>query len=77
MGIVYNSENYYVLEYPGGHGFEVVDKHSARGTFFRGDVAEKFAQSMKEVVEQDASVEHIDEFLDNFGILLNTPVVCH
>ena len=77
MNIVYVSDNYYVVEYPSGLGFELVDKHSARGTFFRGDVAEKFAQSMKEVIAKDASVEHVDEFLGSFDILLNTPVVYH
>lgn len=77
MNIVYNSDNYYVVEYPAGNGFELVDKHAARGAFFRGDVAEKFTMSMKSVIAEDASVEHIDGFLENFDILLNTPVVFH
>lgn len=77
MNIVYSSDNYYVVEYPAGNGFELVDKHAARGMFFHGDVAEKFAISMKSVIAEDASIEHVDEFLGNFGILLNTPVVFH
>lgn len=77
MNIVYNSDNYYVVEYPAGNGFELVDKHAARGTFFHGDVAQKFAISMKSVIAEDASIEHVDEFLGNFEILLNTPVVFH
>jgi hypothetical protein len=77
MNIVYNSENYYVVEYPLGNGLELVDKHTARGTFFRGDVAEKFAASMKSVIAENASVEFIDEYLEQFDILLNTPVVYH
>ena len=42
MNIVYNSDNYYVVEYPVQHGYEVVDKQSSRGTYFQGDVADKF-----------------------------------
>jgi len=77
MNIVYNSDSYYVVEYPAQHGFELVDKHSARSTFFQGDVAEKFAQKMKGAIAEDATVEHIDEFLGGFDILLNLPVVYH
>ncbi len=77
MNIVYNSDNYWVLEYPAGQGFELIDKQSARGTFFSGDVAEKFAESMKHAIAEDASIEHVDEFLGKFDILLNVPVVYH
>jgi len=45
MRIVYNSEQYYVAEYPGQQGLELVDKRNARGTYFSGDVAERFANA--------------------------------
>lgn len=77
MNIVYNSDNYWVVEYPAGHGFELVDKHMSRGTFFQGDAAERFAQSMNDAIAEDASVEHVDEFLGNFDVLMNVPVVYH
>jgi hypothetical protein len=77
MNIVYNSDNYYVVEYPAGNGFELVDKHTARGAFFRGDVAEKFALSMKNAIAENASVDSVDEFLGSLDMLLNTPVVYH
>jgi len=77
MDIIYNSERYWVVEYPAGFGYELVDKRSARGTYFQGDVAEKFAISMKLALAEDASVEHVDEFLDNFDVLMNVPVVYH
>ncbi|MFN7087857.1 MAG: DUF3567 family protein [Burkholderiales bacterium] len=77
MNIVYNSDNYWVVEYPAGNGLELIDKHSARSTFFQGDVAEKFVQSMRAAIAEDASVEHVDEFLGNFNVLLNVPVVYH
>ncbi len=77
MNIVYSSERYYVVEYPAQHGFELIDKQTARGTFFQGHVADKFAQSMQNAVDEEASAEHIDEFLDGFDIMLNVPVVYH
>jgi transcriptional regulator of nitric oxide reductase len=77
MRIVYNSEQYYVAEYPGQQGLELVDKRNARGTYFTGDVAEKFANAMNEAAGDEASTEKMDEFLDNFSVLLNVPVVYH
>jgi hypothetical protein len=77
MRIVYNSEQYYVAEYPGQPGLELVDKRSSRGTYFQGDVAAKFANALNAAVSDDASTESVDEFLDNFSVLLNVPVVYH
>ncbi|HXV10353.1 MAG TPA: DUF3567 family protein [Burkholderiales bacterium] len=77
MNVIYNSDNYYVVEYPAQHGYELVDKRSQRGTFFQGDVAARFAQSMQEVVAEGATVENVDEFLGEFGVLLDLPVVYH
>jgi hypothetical protein len=77
MNIIYSSDNYYVVEYPAQHGFELVDKRTQRGTFFQGDVAERFAQSMQEAVSTEATTEHVDEFLGSFGVLLDSPVVYH
>ena len=77
MNIVYNSDNYYVVEYPQQHGYEVVDKQSSRGTYFQGDVAEKFRESMIGALGQDPSPEHVDEFLADFGGLINFPIMVH
>ena len=77
MRIVYNSEQYYVAEYPGQQGLELVDKRSSRGTCFTGDVAEKFANAMNAAAGDEATTENIDAFLENFSALLNSPVVYH
>ena len=79
MNVIYNSENYYVAEYPAQHGYELVDKYCQRGTFFQGDVADKFAQSLRDVVAQEgASVERLDEFLGDFNVLMVQSVhYCH
>ena len=77
MNIIYSSDSYYVVEYPAQRGYELVDKRSARGTFFQGDVAERFQQSLHAAAAEDASIERLDEFLGSFGILLNQPLVVH
>jgi hypothetical protein len=77
MNIVYNSENYYVVEYPQQHGYEVVDKQASRGTFFHGDVAEKVRASMMGAFGENPSAEHVDDFLSDFGGLINFPMTVH
>ena len=75
--IVYNSDNYCVLEYPAQHGYEVVDKQASRGTYFHGDIARKFRASITQAVNEDPSIERIDEFLANFGGAIDFPVTIH
>ncbi|MGH8616877.1 MAG: BTH_I0359 family protein [Burkholderiales bacterium] len=77
MNIVYNSDNYYVVEYPAEAGYELVDKNTRRGTFFAGDVAVKFRQSMLEAAGETPEAETMDDFLSNFGTLINFPVTVH
>ena len=77
MNIVYNSDNYYVVEYPQEHGYEVVDKQSSRGTYFHGDVADRFRASMIGALGEDPSPEHVDEFLSDFGVLIDFSMTVH
>jgi len=77
MNIVYNSQHYYLVEYPVRGGFELVDKDSGRGTFLQGSVAAQFRQSLQEAVDINPDVEAIDEFLGEFDEWLDQPVVYH
>ena len=77
MNVIYSSDSYYVVEYPAQHGYELVDKRVQRGTFFQGDVADRFSQSLHAAVAEDASVERVDDFLGSFDVLLNQPLVVH
>jgi len=77
MNIIYSSDSYYVVEYPAQHGYELVDKRCQRGTFFQGDVADRFAHSLRAAVAEEASEETVDEFLGSFEILLDQPLVVH
>jgi hypothetical protein len=75
MQVIYNSDHYYVVEYSDQHAYELIDKRSARGTFFQGDGAAKFMQFMRIALGEDASIEHVDDFLDSFDMLLDHRVV--
>lgn len=77
MNVIYSSENYYVVEYPDERAYELVDKYGARTRFFQGDVAARFMECMRSAVAEDASFEHVDEFLEGFDALLDLPVVVH
>jgi hypothetical protein len=76
MNVIYNSDNYYVVEYSPQHGFELVDKQTQRGAFFQGDTANRFAQSLRDVVGEDSvSMDRVDEFLGGFDDWINQPVL--
>ena len=77
MNVIYSSANYYVVEYAGQQGFELVDKHAHRSTFLHGHVAEKFVESINSVMAKDASSENIDDFLDNLDMTSASPLVYH
>ncbi len=77
MNLVYNSAQFFVLEYPAQHGYELVNKHTGLGAFILGDFASRFRDSIEDAAKQDPSTENIDEFLENFQPLMTLPVVVH
>jgi hypothetical protein len=77
MVIVYNSESYYVVEYPKQHSFEVVDKCAGRGAYLSGDLAERFRWSIKSVIAVSPSEEDVDKFLGELDALMTQRVAFH
>jgi len=77
MNIVYNSDHFYVVDYPVQEGVELVDKESGLGTFLRGESAKNFRDSIQSVIADSATVESVDEFLSGFESLLTQRVVYH
>lgn len=77
MNIVYNSNHYHVVEYPGRGGFELIDKQSGVAGFLEGDIAMAFRHSLAELIATDPTVDSVDEFLGNFDALLNQPLRYH
>jgi len=77
MNVMYNSENYCVVEFPGRQGIELVDKTMGRAGFLEGDVELKFRASMADLAAGEPSVELVDEFLGHYDALLINSVAMH
>jgi hypothetical protein len=77
MNVMYNSENYCVVEFPGRHGIEVVDKTTGRAGFLEGAVEVKFRASMADLAAGEPSAESVDEFLGLYDALLTNSVALH
>jgi Protein of unknown function (DUF3567) len=77
MNVMYNSENYCVVEFPGRHGIEVVDKTMGRAGFLEGAVELKFRASMADLAAGEPSAESVDEFLGHYDALLTNNVALH
>lgn len=79
MNVMYSSENYYVVEFPGLAGIELVDKTTGRGGFLEGAVEVKFRAYMANLASEvpEPSAESVDEFLAHYEALLMNPVSLH
>lgn len=77
MNVMYSSENYYVVEFPGSHGIELVDKTTGRAGFLEGAVEVKFRASMADLAAGEPTQESVDEFLGNYDALLINSVALH
>ena len=77
MNVMYNSENYYVVEFPGRHGIELVDKTMGRSGFLEGVVEVNFRASMADLAAGEPSEELVDDFLGHYDALLINSVALH
>ncbi len=77
MNVLYNSDNYYVVEFPGQRGVELVDKHRGRGGFLEGALEMRFRASMADLASRDQSAESMDELLGDYDALLTQRVLLH
>jgi hypothetical protein len=77
MNVMYNSENYYVVEFPGCQGIELVDKTTGRAGFLEGAVEVQFRATMADLAAGEPNVESVDEFLGLYDALLTHSVALH
>jgi len=77
MRVLYNSQHYCVSEFPGYDGIELVDKMVGRSAFLEGEILLRFRLQMLHQINDDATDEAVDEFLDCYGALMNQPVLRH
>ncbi len=82
MNMIYNSANYCIVEFPAAEnyaagGFEIVDKQARREIFIEGSLAEKFRQSVAELIATGPTEEDVDEYLSRFDSVMIHPVMLH
>jgi hypothetical protein len=77
MNVLYDSDNYYVAEFPGCGGIELVDKNTGRGGFLEGAVESEFRASMAHLASGEPSESSVDEFLSRYDALLTNAVKLH
>ncbi|HEV7617252.1 MAG TPA: DUF3567 domain-containing protein [Burkholderiaceae bacterium] len=85
MNLIYNSEQYSVVEFGADDGrealrfggYEIMDKPGKREIFIGGTLAEAFRKHVEDLIATEPSVEEIDAFLGNYDVLMSQPVVFH
>ncbi len=77
MHVLYDSPSYFVAEFPGHAGIEVVDKLARRGGYLEGAVETQFRASMQQFATGEPSEELMDEFLAHYDAVLTQSVLLH
>lgn len=85
MNTIFDSPNYCVVEFPSSHrgnvraegGYEIMNKHLRREIFLGGKDADVFRESVQKLIASEPTVDDVDEFLDGYAGLMNTPLTLH
>jgi hypothetical protein len=85
MNVIYNSEQYSVVEFGADvgrealrfGGYEIMDKPGKKEIFIGGPLAEAFRRNVENLIATEPSIEEIDAFLGNYDSLMSQPVVLH
>lgn len=82
MNMIYNSDNYCVVEFDGAGsslavGFEIVDKYTRREIFLNGLMADDFRRGVADLIASSPTEDDVDAFLSRFDPLMNQPVTLH
>ena len=88
MLMLYNSDNFAVVQFDLGHdsarpeasargGYEIVDKFARKEIFLDGALAEQFKAGVDALVEQGPSEEELDAFIGRYGAMAQQPLVLH
>lgn len=91
MQMVYNSDNYVVVQFDlpetqdsglgddalSRGGFEIVDKFTRKEIFIEGAMAETFKDEVTALIETSPSEEEMDAYIERYTSLMLHPVVLH
>ena len=87
--MVYNSDNFVVMQFdvPAGAeasdesarrgGYEIVDKFARKEIFLQGAMAESFKEGVEALIQTQPSEEEIDDYIGRFTSLMQQPVILH
>lgn len=85
MHLIYNSEQYSVVEFSSDHdlralrfgAYEIMDKPAQREAFIDGELAANFREHVRDLIATESSTEEIDEFLAGYDLLMTQSLVFH
>ena len=93
MELLYNSESFVVMQMKADvpetsapqpavpqlarHGFEIVDKRSGKEVYLDGSWAEMFQQHLSAWAKDTPTQEEVENTLESYSGLANTPVSMH
>jgi len=85
MNIIYNSDNYSVIEYGADvehealrfGGYEITDKSVKREWFIGGPSALDFRHDVTQLISTEPSIEEIDDFLGQYNGFVAQSVYLH
>ena len=85
MNLIYNSDQYSVVEFGADKGrealrfggYEILDKSGRREIFINGALAATFRKNVQDLIATEPSMEEIDDFLGSFDELMCQPVHLH
>ena len=85
MNLIYNSEQYSVVEFGADEqrealrfgGYEIMDKSGKREIFIGGSLAEAFRKNVEDLIANEPTVEEIDDFLGKYDAIMSQPVILH
>jgi len=85
MNLIYNSEQYSVVEFRADRnlealrfgGYEIVDKGGKREIFIAGTLAQTFRREVNELIAGEPTMDEIDEFLGSYDAVMSQPATLH
>ncbi|MYM38843.1 BTH_I0359 family protein [Duganella qianjiadongensis] len=85
MNLIYNSEQFSVLEFgvDRSHealrfgGYEIVDKGGKREIFINGILAQNFRRDVSDLIASEPTMAEIDEFLGSYNEVMSYPATLH
>lgn len=78
MNMIYNSPQFCVVEH--GEpciGFEIMDKSYRREIFLRGEPADRFRDGVSKMMQEERSLDEVDEFLSGYAEAMTQPLTLH